>query len=575
MTRKQTLTQEAQELVMTIPLKEPHPPQYYIRAISDTWLGSTNSEALSFKHLILPELHPPHTELLLLQPLPLKVLQEPKFESLYNFTHFNPIQTQIFHCLYHTDSNVLLGAPTGSGKTIAAELAMFRVFKQYPRGKVVYIAPMKALVKERMEDWKHRLQEKLGKIVVELTGDVTPDANAIRNSHVIVTTPEKWDGISRSWQTREYVRDVALIVIDEIHLLGEDRGPVLEVIVSRTNFISSHTTRKIRIVGLSTALANAKDLANWLGIGQMGLYNFKPSVRPVPLSVHISGFPGKHYCPRMATMNRPAFQAIRQYSPCTPTLIFVSSRRQTRLTALDLIAFLAGEDNPKQFLHLPEAELDQILMGIKDNNLKLTLAFGIGLHHAGLQERDRKVCEELFLNRKIQILIATSTLAWGVNLPAHLVIVKGTEFYDKKLNRYVDMPITDVLQMMGRAGRPQFGNEGIACVFVHDVKKNFYKKFLYDPFPVESSLLAVLPDHINAEIVAGTVASKQGILDYLTWTYFFRRLLRNPSYYNMEGIENDEVNRFLSELIQGVLDTLQAAGCIEIDEDDRTIYATR
>jgi activating signal cointegrator complex subunit 3 len=368
---------------------------------------------------------------------------------------------------------------------------------------------------------------------------------------------------------------VELIIIDEIHLLGEDRGPVLEVIVSRTNFISSHTKKKIRIVGLSTAVANAKDLANWLGIGQIGLYNFKPSVRPVPLSVHISGFPGKHYCPRMATMNRPAFQAIRQYSPCTPALIFVSSRRQTRLTALDLIAFLAGEDNPKQFMHLREHEMEQILMGIKDSNLKLTLAFGIGLHHAGLQEKDRKICEELFLNRKIQILIATSTLAWGVNLPAHLVIVKGTEFYDKKINRYVDMPITDVLQMIGRAGRPQFGNEGIACVFVHDVKKNFYKKFLYDAFPIESSLLAVLPDHINAEVVAGTVQSKQGILDYLTWTYFFRRLIKNPSYYNMESIENEGVNKFLSNLIQDVLVTLQEAGCVEIDDDNRSVYPTR
>lgn len=575
MTRKQVISKEPQELVMTIPLKDPLPPQYYIRAISDTWLGSSICEALSFKHLILPEMHPPHTELLPLQPLPVSVLKEPKFEKLYNFTHFNPIQTQIFHCLYHTDNNVLLGAPTGSGKTIAAEIAIFRIFKHFPKGKIVYIAPLKALVKERIDDWSKRIGEKLGKIVVELTGDVTPDANAIRNSHLIVTTPEKWDGISRSWQTREYVRDVALIVIDEIHLLGEDRGPVLEVIVSRTNFISSHTTRKIRIIGLSTALANAKDLANWLEIKQMGLYNFKPSVRPVPLSVHISGFPGKHYCPRMATMNRPAFQAIRQYSPCTPALIFVSSRRQTRLTALDLIAFLAGEDNPKQFLHLPEDEMEQILTGIKDNNLKLTLAFGIGLHHAGLQEKDRKVCEELFLNRKIQILIATSTLAWGVNLPAHLVVIKGTEFYDKKINRYVDMPITDVLQMMGRAGRPQFGNEGIACVFVHDVKKNFYKKFLYDPFPVESSLLAVLPDHINAEIVAGTVQTKQGILDYLTWTYFFRRLLKNPSYYNLEGTDQQDINRFLTELIQNVLQTLQEAGCVYIDHDDRTVYPTR
>lgn len=568
MTRKHTLTREPQEIVLTIPLKDPLPPQYYIRATSDTWLGSQCSFPLSFKHLILPELHPPHTELLPLQPLSVSVLNEPAFESLYSFTHFNPIQTQIFHCLYHTDCNVLLGAPTGSGKTIAAEIAMFRVFKMYPDRKVVYIAPLKALVRERIDDWRVRLERKLKKRVVELTGDVTPDARAIRDSHVIVTTPEKWDGISRSWQTRNYVKDVALIVIDEIHLLGEDRGPVLEVIVSRTNFIASHTKRTLRIVGLSTALANARDLANWLGIEQMGLYNFKPSVRPVPLSVHINGFPGKHYCPRMATMNRPSYQAIRQYSPCTPTLIFVSSRRQTRLTALDLIAFLAAEDNPKQFLHSTEDEMDQILSNIKDINLKLTLAFGIGLHHAGLQERDRKTVEELFLHRKIQILVATATLAWGVNLPAHLVIIKGTEYYDGKLKRYVDMPITDVLQMMGRAGRPQFDNEGIAVVLVHDVKKNFYKKFLYDPFPVESSLLNVLPDHVNAEIVAGTVQTKQSILDYLTWTYCFRRLLRNPTYYDLESIEPDDVNRFISNLVQNVLNVLQEAGCIEIDEED-------
>ena len=107
--------------------------------------------------------------------------------------------------------------------------------------------------------------------VVELTGDVTPDMKAVGGADLIVTTPEKWDGISRSWQTRGYVKAVALLVIDEIHLLGDDRGPVLEVIVSRTNYISSHTTRKVRVVGLSTALANARDLADWLGIKQVTL----------------------------------------------------------------------------------------------------------------------------------------------------------------------------------------------------------------------------------------------------------------------------------------------------------------
>ena len=65
------------------------------------------------------------------------------------------------------------------------------------------------------------------------------------------------------------MQSVALLVIDEIHLLGDERGPVLEVIVSRTNFISSHTERSVRVVGLSTALANARDLADWLGIEEV------------------------------------------------------------------------------------------------------------------------------------------------------------------------------------------------------------------------------------------------------------------------------------------------------------------
>ncbi|XP_028280593.1 activating signal cointegrator 1 complex subunit 3 [Parambassis ranga] len=569
--KKQVVTGEPQYIVFTIPIFEPLPSQYYIKVVSDRWLGAEAVCIINFQNLILPERHPPHTELLDLQPLPVTALGNREYESLYKFTHYNPIQTQIFHTLYHTDTNVLLGAPTGSGKTIAAEMAMFRVFNQYPSSKVVYIAPLKALVRERIEDWKIRIEEKLGKKVVELTGDVTPDMRAIAQADLIVTTPEKWDGVSRSWQNRSYVQKVAILIIDEIHLLGEDRGPVLEVIVSRTNFISSHTSKSVRVVGLSTALANARDLADWLGIGQVGLFNFRPSVRPVPLEVHIHGFPGQHYCPRMATMNKPTFQAIRSHSPAKPVLIFVSSRRQTRLTALDLIAYLATEDNPKQWLHQDEREIEDIIATVRDSNLKLTLAFGIGMHHAGLHERDRKTVEELFVNCKIQVLIATSTLAWGVNFPAHLVVVKGTEYYDGKTRRYVDYPITDVLQMMGRAGRPQFDDQGKAVILVHDIKKDFYKKFLYEPFPVESSLLGVLSDHLNAEIAAGTISSKQDAMDYITWTYFFRRLMMNPSYYSLEDISNESINKYLSHLVAKSLRDLECSYCIEIQEDDRTI----
>jgi antiviral helicase SLH1 len=250
--------------------------------------------------------------------------------------------------------------------------------------------------------------------------------------------------------------------MDEIHLLGSDRGPILEVIVSRMNFIAATRKEDIRIVGMSTAIANAQDLAGWLGVTETGLYNFKyihpgddlakssSAVRPVQLEAYIDGFPSRGgFCERMAIRNRPAYMAIKTHSPEKPVLIFVSSRRQTRLTAQDLVNFCGMEENPKRFLHIDEDLLEEKLEPVRDPSLRQALSFGIGLHHAGLTETDRKLVEELFVTNQIQVLVATSTLAWGVNFPAHLVIVKATEYFDAKINAYKDMDLTDVLQMMG------------------------------------------------------------------------------------------------------------------------------
>ena len=121
--------------------------------------------------------------------------------------------------------------------------------------------------------------------------------------------------------------------------------------------------------------------------------------------------------------------------------------------------------------------------------------------------------------------------------------------------------------MMGRAGRPQFDKHGVAVIMVHEPKKSFYKKFLYEPFPVESSLPSQLPDHLNAEIVGGTITSKQDAIDYLTWTFFLRRLLQNPSYYGLGAVDRESVSLYLSGLIQEHLEKLQEAGCIKIDDE--------
>lgn len=562
------------ELNFTIPLSDPLPSQIYVRAVSDRWLGAETVHPISFQHLIRPDTESVYTDLLNLQPLPISALDNPILQELYGqrFQYFNPMQTQIFHCLYHTPANVLLGSPTGSGKTVAAELAMWWAFREKPGSKVVYIAPMKALVRERVQDWGKRLAGPMGLKLVELTGDNTPDTRTIQDADIIITTPEKWDGISRSWQTRGYVRKVSLVIIDEIHLLGGDRGPILEIIVSRMNYIASQSKGSVRLLGMSTACANATDLGNWLGVKE-GLFNFRHSVRPVPLEIYIDGFPAQRgFCPLMQSMNRPTFLAIKAHSPEKPVIVFVASRRQTRLTARDLINFCGMEDNPRRFLHMDEDDLALNLSRVKDDALREALSFGIGLHHAGLVESDRQLSEELFANNQIQILVATSTLAWGVNLPAHLVVVKGTQFFDAKSEGYKDMDLTDVLQMLGRAGRPQFDSSGIARIFTQDAKKDFYKHFLHTGFPVESSLHKVLDNHLGAEISAGTVATKQDALDYLTWTFFFRRLHKNPSFYGLEISAEDHntiaaqttANDFMINLVETSLSELAESSCIEL-----------
>eukprot|EP01061_Rhynchopus_euleeides_P045577 TRINITY_DN8255_c1_g1_i1.p1 TRINITY_DN8255_c1_g1~~TRINITY_DN8255_c1_g1_i1.p1 ORF type:complete len:1912 (+),score=925.93 TRINITY_DN8255_c1_g1_i1:147-5882(+) len=575
------------ELNFTLPIRDGH-THYLIRAVSDRWLQAEEYRDMFLNGIIMPEDLRPFTELLALRPLELKtILPDPRYREIMRFTHLNSVQTQCFHTLYHTDTNVLFGAPTGSGKTVAAEMAIFRVFDQsvmsdFGKSKVVYIAPLKALVKERMRDWKKRFGERLGKTVLELSGDHTPDIGRLTNADILCCTPEKWDGISRNWQNRSYVQSVALVVLDEIHMLGGDRGPILEVIVSRMRYMGWHIGRKIRIVGLSTALANATDLGSWMGIDGVGLYNFRPQVRPVPLELHIQGYPGRAYCPRMATMNKPCFTAIEKHAKFVndegletvkPVIIFVSSRRQTRLTGMDLVAHLTNSGNEYLFrAGVSQVELDQYVSQINDEALQHLLSLGVGMHHAGLTESDKDIMEEMFVTGKLKVLVATSTLAWGVNFPAHLVIIKGTEFYDAKAKAYVDFSLTDVLQMMGRAGRPQFDTSGVAVVMVHEPKKAFYKKFVHDPFPVESSLHKNLHEHINAEIVAGTISKRQDTVDYLTWTYLFRRLYKNPTYYGVESADHNAVSRFLSGVVEKVLRDLMAAKCLEEPDPEDPDY---
>jgi len=486
---------------------------------------------------------------------------------------------------------------------------MLRMKRLHPKSVCVYIAPLKSLARERLKEWRVRLgSSPLNWSVLELSGDTHHGKRELDRADILVCTPEKYDLISRGWKgdvnldevsdAKGFLKRVRLLVIDEVHLLGEDRGAVLEAIVSRTRFISMQQRATFeqagevmpsegemtRIIGLSTALANPIDLADWMGvptkhhgpIAMRGLYNFRSSVRPVKMKVHVQGYSGQHYCPRMATMNKPCYAAINDHATGQPTLIFVASRRQTRLTAFDIISYAAHDERPKMFLGCSEDYIESVAERIKDEALRHTITFGIGLHHAGLASSDRDIVERLFLNGEILVLVATATLAWGVNLPAHLVIVKGTEYFDGKQSRYVDYPLTDVLQMIGRAGRPGFSLEGRAVVMAKENLKNFYKTFLYCPFPVESCLRDRLNENLNAEIAIRTVKSIVDATGYLTWTFYARRVKANPYYYGAGSEEYESVEHFLLAIVKETVARLKGLGCITVDgdEDDASLSPT-
>ena len=128
--------------------------------------------------------------------------------------------------------------------------------------------------------------------------------------------------------------------------------------------------------------------------------------------------------------------------------------------------------------------------------------------------------------------------------------------------------------MIGRAGRPGMDDHGVACVMVSEEKKNFYKKFLYEPFPVESSLANQITDHLNAEIASGTLSTRKHCIDYLTWTYFFRRLTKNPAFYNVDIEDANGVNVYLKALVETTLKKLEKAECVELEVDSDSVRPT-
>ncbi|CAH2048513.1 unnamed protein product, partial [Iphiclides podalirius] len=354
--------------------------------------------------------------------------------------------------------------------------------------KIIYMAPIKALCTERLTEWYPKFT-KLNLLCIEVTGDTDVDFSQLKPYRIIITTPEKWDMLTRRWRdNRAMVELIKLFLIDEVHILNEPtRGPVLEAVVSRmkavqTSMQSAHRIEqlqklsrtngnskeivtpapKIRFVAVSATISNPEDVAEWLGTSDKPAvyYKFGDECRPVKLKRVVEGYP----CPEGTSifkfdiiLNYKLWPIIQKYHSGKPTLIFCNTRKSVLLTAETLSREITINFSPEQ-----RAKLVAVASVIKNKKVQSLVTCGVGCHHAGLLFEERTNIEQAFRKGDLPILITTTTLAMGVNLPAHLVIIKNTQQYVN--GAYQEYSISTVLQMVGRAGRPQFDTEATAVI---------------------------------------------------------------------------------------------------------------
>ncbi|KIK30576.1 hypothetical protein PISMIDRAFT_26369 [Pisolithus microcarpus 441] len=516
--------------------------------------------------------------------------------SLAGYVHLNRVQSIVYPTAYGSNENILIcgGITLNSeqGKTDVALLTILRVLDQHRKPgrlefptpptidrngfKIVYVAPMKALASEITQKLSKRLRW-LSIQVRELTGDMQLTKAEIAETQIIVTTPEKWDVVTRKPAGEgELGSKLKLLIIDEVHLLNEDRGAVIETIVARTLRQAEASQSVIRIVGLSATLPNYVDVADFLSVSRYaGLFYFDSSFRPIPLEQHfigIRGKPGSIQAKR--NLDRVTFEKVSELvKQGHQVMVFVHSRKETVNAAFALkdaameegsLLDYSCEDNPQWALHR------RTIGNSRNKEMKQLFDHGFGIHHAGMLRSDRSLIETLFKARAIKVLCCTATLAWGVNLPAHAVIIKGTQIYDSTKGQFVDLSVLDVLQVFGRAGRPGLETSGEGYICTLEEKLPHYLEAVTSQF---RRFLSGMTDALNAEIALGTVSSISDGVRWLGYTYLFVRMKKNPFQYGLSPqtlIDDPSLVERRQQAIKSAAKQLAQLKMIDFDADTET-----
>ena len=409
--------------------------------------------------------------------------QYPSYAN-FPFENFNPVQSRIFE-LFDKDCNVIVAAKTSAGKTICSEMIMAHEIRERG-GKAMFLAPLKALAKEKIDDWTDPNHHFADCNLSICTGDYRLTAarkKELENSDIVLMTSEMLNSRCRNnkSENNEWLKDIGTLVVDESHLLTvPGRGDHLEVGLMNLTQVAPNA----RVVFLSATMPNVGEIAEWISYQLTGkeTYLIESEYRPCPLGVHYESYisQGKYESIEEEKLNS-ALNIINDYKE-DKFIVFVHTKRTGHMVkkALEKAGY--------------EAEF----------------------HNADLDKNKRHSVEKKFREGNLQIIVATSTLAWGLNMPARRVIILGVHRGMQEVATY------DIWQMAGRAGRPGYDPRGDVYILLPHNNEEKHRSRLKAHQKIESRLLEhvgngkkakykTLAFHLVSEIHHGSIKNKKDL----------------------------------------------------------------
>ncbi len=422
--------------------------------------------------------------------------------------------------------NLVLASPTASGKTLVAELCALKHVLEKD-GKVLYLSPLRALAREKFEEFQKYTKIRKGngrRVSVGVsTGDYDSSDPWMGKHDIIVTTNEKADSLLR--HRAKWVNDISLVVADEVHLLNDaDRGPTLEVVLARLMQVSPD----IQLLVLSATIKNVNEVAEWLKA-----ISVTTEWRPVTLRegviLHDEVLFKDGGALKIENSVKDSALNLAMYTVKSggQALAFAGTRRNSIGLAKKIavkIKPLLSKPMKRSLKQLSEQILSTGERTRLGEQLAEIVSGGAAFHHAGLSGGHRKIVEDSFREGKIKVLTATPTLAFGMNLPARVVMISDYRRYESGYG-YYPIPVLEYKQMAGRAGRPRYDKFGDSILIAKTEDERDYLMENYILAETERiwSKLAVeriLRSHVLATVASDFAHTEMGIYDFFGKTFY-------------------------------------------------------